>query len=740
MIEKIISEMTLEQKVGQINQKLYGWEIYYKENGEIKLTEKFKDHVSRFGTIGSIYGVLRADPWSGRDFDSGLNQFESRKLLKLVSDYICDMTPFKIRPFFMEETPHGHQGLNAIVYPTNIGIAATFNPELYEKSISQLGEYMDYLGVNIGLFSGLDISRNPRWGRTEETFGEDPFLAGRFVEKIGFATKKSNFKPCLKHFAAQGTPYLGINSSPAIIGERELREIHIPPMKSAINSGIRMCMAAYNEIDGIPCHVNKNLLTEILRSELKFNGVVLADGGALDRIVSKNNSVAAVAKISLDAGVDLSLWDNVYDQLIDSVNSGIVPIEYVNNAVRRILKLKESMGLIGSEFYQSDDFDVEEDWALKLAEESIVLIKNDNCLPFTNKKLLVVGENLDDIYISLGDYTSIQNESKQITILEALKSNNEKTQYISFDEVFSKDKKFFKNFERVIIGLGGSSKRNFDAKFESNGAIVVDGNAISMDCGEGCDLADVSINKKQIDVIDYIYNYNKMIIGVSIQGRPYSFGKAIEKMKAIILGYYPGQCTGIAISNVIFGKINPSGKTPVSIVNDSKYSGYTYNHRYNITEQKFVDANDNSIIPFGFGLSYTNFKYNNMNVNIIDNELVIDIEIENTGKYSGKEVVQLYVKKFDSVTTKRQRELIEFKKIYVKKKESETVVFKINTISLETFDINIKTTLEDGYYEFIFGNGEETFISKLIYLTFDNNINTIMGMNINWIFKLNTIF
>ena len=288
MIENLLKEMTIREKVGQLNQRLYGWQVYEKVNGRIELTNYFKKEVAYFGSIGWIYGVFRADPWTNRDLNTGLTQEEAFEVSQMIQTYLNEHTRLKIPAFLTEECPHGHQGLDATTVPVNFCSGASWNPGLYQKVQECVAKEIRTTGAHVGLISDLDIARDPRWGRTEECFSEDPFLTSCFTEAAVRGLQKEDGHPLvlavLKHFAAQGASMGGHNAGPVVIGERELREIHLPAVLRSIRAGTSAIMAAYNDIDGVPCHINPFLLRKFLREEGGFEGIVMADGCALDRI------------------------------------------------------------------------------------------------------------------------------------------------------------------------------------------------------------------------------------------------------------------------------------------------------------------------------------------------------------------------------------------------------------------------------------------------------------------------
>ncbi|MFV0288504.1 MAG: beta-glucosidase [Mycoplasmatales bacterium] len=733
-IEQLLKKMSVKEKVGQLNQKLYGWEVYQKTATGIELTSKFKEHCQKYDySIGAIYGILRADPWSGKNYDNGLTAKEAKEALKLVSDYLNDNSQHQIRPFIVEETPHGHQGLDSKLLPPNIAIGASFNPKLYAKAVEKVSSEMENLGVDVGLFVGLDIAKDQRWGRVEETFGEDPYLAAMLTKEIVKATKNYNFIACLKHFAAQGAPYLGLNSGAVNIGERELREIHLPPIKAAIEENVKMVMAAYNEIDGIPCHANKKLLTKILREELGFSGVVMADGLALDRLISKSCNIHEAGRMALTAGVNLSLWDETFDNLVQAVEQGIVSEKLLDKAVREILSLKKELNLIKESFKTNklnanqsiNSHNETNNYALELAEESIILEKNHaNYLPFTpNAKILVIGDNALDLYAMLGDYTPVQKPATYLTIFEALKKDFQVVDHVTYHK-FLQNKIALENYDKVIVIMGGSSRRDFGSVFDDNGAIINNENLVT-DCGENVDVASIALKDIQRQVAKKLWQNNCQFLSIILAGRAYALEEVSDYATAIIQAFYPGVYGGVALSKIISGEVNPSGKNPLTILKSAAYNQYTYNSKQDFRKEEYVDQKQIIAYPFGYGLSYATFIYQNLQItqqeklanNLKVGQIEVTVTVQNLSNLAGKEVIQVYVKKENTLITKRRRELIAFKKILFLAQETKTINFTIDYQDLTIYNETYEQVLEPNVYTFIIGDGENTYCSKQLTIT-----------------------
>ncbi|WP_342042946.1 glycoside hydrolase family 3 N-terminal domain-containing protein [Bacillus sp. OTU2372] len=743
-VETLLANMTLKEKVGQVNQKLYGWEVYRKTDTGYELTEKFKEHVERWDGIGVLYGLFRSDPWSAVNFENGITEDVSAEVANMIQQYVKEHTRLGIPILLSEECSHGHQGLDSMITPVNLGIGATWNPELHEKLMAAVAEEVREKGAHLALVSTLDILRDPRWGRSEECFSEDPYLASRLTEAVlkGMQGEPSDFIPerkmaaVLKHFAAQGNGIGGKNAAPASIGERELREIHLPPMIAAIQSGALACMAAYNEIDGIPCHANDYLLNHILREEFGFKGAVMADGCALDNLVALTQSRERAAALALENGVDISLWDDVYTTLETAVETGLVSEEKLNDAVRRVLTLKFKMGLFDQPFVEAKLRQNKEQAGkinLESARQSIVLLKNEGILPLKKdvKKVAVIGPNADVIYNQLGDYTPFQREGRVITVLKGIASLAEEAEVVyekgcgvrSGDlEGLEKAVRLASGSDVAIVVLGGSSARNFDAQFDLNGAVVNTTGEEEMDCGENVDVANLELGGLQLQLLQRVMETGTPVVVVLIQGRPHAIPWIAEHAPVLLSAWYPGQMGGQAIAEVLFGEVNPSGRLPVSIPRSSMQMPVFYNYKGGAYKKDYFDMSGNALYPFGFGLSYTEFKYENLRVTrkiITADQLSagekfsIMVDVTNKGDRDGYDVIQLYLKGKGSSITRRVKELKGFKKVWLTAGETKEVTLELGEEELQVFSSQNNYKLEQGWFEIEVGSPVD-FLSDVL--------------------------
>lgn len=726
-VEDLLSRMNIAEKVGQVNQHLYGWECYEKNGDKIELTEKLKEHVKWGGGLGALYGLFRSDPWSKTDYKNGIPAKESWKVANLVQEYVLQHSRWKIPVLLVEECPHGHQGLDGISYPTNIGRGNTFNVALLEQSSRLMAKELAAKGVHLALVSTLDLAKDPRWGRTEECFGEDPILSARFSEavvrgfqgeiiseKVSFLDqtveeinkKKDQIGVVLKHCIAQGEALGGHNSGTVTIGRREFSDIYGPLLKSTRNAvGV---MAAYNDIDGVPCHINRALFEQTLRKEIGYQGIVMADGVALDRLADVFTDKKTAAAYALAAGIDLSLWDETYTKIAEAIDDQVVDEKLLDQAVRRVLSVKFLLGLFEQPFandpkeYWDHLMEESEHLNLETAKESITLLKNDGILPLDQqvKNIAVIGPNAHDVYHLLGDYSAPQTEDRlKKTIVQEIKTEfpQSKVSYAQGCEVRNQEDQEEKLLEAVTLAqnsdviiavLGGSSARNFDMEFLRNGAVSSKG--INMDSGENVDVASLSLGGYQEQLIEELYQLGKPIITILVQGRPYDLMKIESFTNAIATAWFPGQEGGKAIAQMISGRNNPSGRLSLSYPRNSRQLPVYYYQRAASKQENYYDLSGSPFYPFGHGLSYTTFEYSQMEVKTDIDKVIISIKVKNTGSVSGKTSTLVYVRLIDGAVIQRTKLLKAFRKDELRSQEERLLVFELTSEDFSYMDIDDK--------------------------------------------------
>lgn len=506
--------MTPREKVGQLNQRMYGWNAYRRTpDGRFELTDALRAETDRFAGLGALYGLQRADAWSGVDHGSGPGAEDAAALADLVQRHVVESSRLGIPALFVEEVPHGLMALDGTVLPVNLGVGATWDPALYERAAAHAAAELRARGGHVALVSALDIARDPRWGRTEECFGEDPYLAARLTEALvrGMQGSGELFAPdkapvVLKHFAGQGATVGGRNSAESELGLRELHEIHLPAARAGVRAGAAAVMAAYNEVDGMPCSGNRALLTELLRDEWGFEGLVMADGFAVDRLARITGDKVSAGALALNSGVDLSLWDEGFTHLEEAVERGLVEEAALDAAVARVLRLKFRLGLFDRQLAATPPAPTGgRTLSVDLARAAVTLLANDGTLPVGAhvSRIAVLGPQSATAAHQSGDYTAPQRPGTGSSVLDALRRlapPGVDIRHARGCALTGDDRSGIPEAvaaaaasDLAVLVLGGSSARTPDTDFAANGAAL---NAVSeMTCGEGVDLAGLRLGR-----------------------------------------------------------------------------------------------------------------------------------------------------------------------------------------------------------------------------------------------------
>lgn len=694
--------------------------------------------------IGALYGVLRAGPWTGVTLKTGLSPEQGAEIINTIQRFAIEKTCLGIPLLFSEECMHGHMAIGATVFPVAIALASTWNPGLIKKMGAVIAKETRAQGGSVGYGPVLDVARDPRWSRVEETFGEDPYLCSQMGVAMVRGLQGTSLNTdhtvisTLKHFV-HGVPEGGHNTAPAHMGERELREIFLTPFQSAVKAGAQSVMSSYNEIDGVPCSCNKKLLTDILRREWNFEGFVIPDYKAIDIFsAADSNSLHDIVSdyteavtLAVKAGVDLGLGERDFtDCLLQGVKSNRLSINILNKAVGRILRAKFLLGLFERPYVDPDRAKSivgakrHRQLARKIACEAIVLLKNKkSILPLKKdiKSIAVIGPNAYNIYNQLGDYTAPQSGENIVTVLDAIREKVSKSTIVNYAvgcRIKDKSKDGFpeainaaRKSDVAVIVVGGSSARDFDIEFSDTGAAVVTGRSFENDieCGEGFDRAELDLAGVQLDLIKEIQARGMPVIIVLINGRPLSINWIAENAHAILEAWYPGQEGGGAIADVLFGDYNPAGRLPVSIPKSVGQLPVYYNHKPS-ARKNYVFWDSEPLFSFGYGLSYTTFGYSNLRISpdIISStgKVTVSVDVTNTGLLKGDEVVQMYIRNEVSSMTRPVRELKAFERITLVPGETKTVAFFIRAEELKFYDINMKYTIEPGRIRIMVGGNQ----------------------------------
>jgi beta-glucosidase len=696
----LLSQMTLEEKAGQMTQlsieMLSVYDSLTLREPHTLDTVKLK-HIIVDLQVGSILNV------GGHAYDIG----HWKEIITSIDNF-SRKTRLQIPVLYGIDAIHGaNYTLGATLYPQQIGIAATFNPELANKMARMVANDVRSSGIPWNFSPVLDVGRNPAWPRFWETFGEDPYL----VSEMGVAMVKgyqfandSNSKPiaaCLKHYVGYSNPQNGHDRTPGYIPERQLRETYLPPFAKAIDAGAKTIMINSAEWNGEPVHSSKFLLHTLLREELNFKGVTVTDWEDIKNLTTRHKVASdykeAVA-LAINAGIDLAMvpLDTEYTHhLIQNVKEGKIKLKRVDEAVLRILTLKYELGLFDEHLSNENNFKEPEQVESKklsyeIAAQSITLLKNeDNILPLSgDEKILITGPNADYINALNGGWTytwqgrDTSFNPKVTTIMKALKERMPQLCYLAGNTYTSHlpETRLIeeaRNSNVVLLCLGE------DTYTEKPG-----------------DIYDMELDMAQQDLIRIYKNAGKKVIVLLLEGRPRTFAKTEPLCDAVIYGYLPGNEGGIAIADILLGKINPSGKLPFTF---PRYQGiYTpYDCKYTETlNNEFKPIGFNPLYRFGHGLSYTSYTYKHMEISkktvSMSDSVTIRVSLENTGTLSGTETVLLFsADEFATITPSIQR-LRRFKRIALNAKQHAELTFKLAVKELAFVDVNNKFTVEPG--------------------------------------------
>ena len=727
-VADLLSRMTLEEKVGQLLCPL-GWEMYEIKGNDVLPSDKFKQFI-KDRNAGMLWATYRADPWTKKTLATGLNPALAAKAGNALQKYVMENTRLGIPLFLAEEAPHGHMAIGTTVFPTGIGMAATWSPQLINEVGKAIGKEIRLQGGHISYGPVLDLARDPRWSRVEETFGEDPVLTGEIGKAMvaglggGDLSRPYSTLATLKHFLAYGISESGQNGNPSFAGMRELHENFLPPFGQAINAGALSVMTSYNSMDGTPCTANHYLLTELLRDDWKFKGVVVSDLYSIEGIHQSHfvaSTMKEAAVMALSAGVDIDLGGDAYMNLMDAVNRKEISKEILDAAVSRVLRLKFEMGLFENPYVDPGKAKKEVrskeyvTLARQVAQASITLLKNEHSLlPLDRStKVALIGPNADNRYNMLGDYTAPQEEENVKTVLDGIRAklSSSQVEYVKGcsirDTVTSDIEQAVAAAQRsevVIAVVGGSSARDFKTSYKETGAAIADEKTISdMECGEGFDRATLSLLGKQQELLKALKATGKPLIVVYIEGRPLDKNWASENADALLTAYYPGQEGGNAIADVLFGEFNPAGRLPFSVPRSVGQVPVYYNKKAPQSHD-YVEMSASPLYSFGYGLSYTTFEYSDLYLSALTpHSFEVSCKIRNTGKYDGEEVVQLYLRDEYASVVQPLKQLKHFARLFLKCGEEQEVKFILSEEDFALVDRNLKRVVEPGTFQVMIG-------------------------------------
>ena len=729
-VDILLSQMTLNEKVGQLLCPL-GWPMYEKEGNKVEVSQLFKDRMAQ-QPLGSLWAVLRADPWTRKTLANGLNPKLAAEAINKIQKYAIENTRLGIPLLIAEECPHGHMAIGTTVFPTALSQASTFDQDLMHRMGEVIALEARLQGAGVGYGPVIDIAREPRWSRMEETFGEDPYLTGVLATEIvkGMQgeemTDGKHVFSTLKHFAAYGIPEGGLNGECANVGMRALLSEYVPQFKRAVEAGVGTIMTSYNAIDGVPCTGNKYLLTDLLRNQWGFNGFVYSDLQSIEGIATTHRCAASyedAGAIALAAGVDVDLEGNSYKHLMTAYEKGKVTMDDIDRAVRNVLRKKFELGLFDNPYVDPAKAEKivrskeHREVAREVARKGIVLLKNDGILPLNKnlKRVAVIGPNADVAYNQLGDYTAPQAREEIRTVLDGVRSHVGKSTEVVYvkgcairdttNSNIAEAVEAAKKSDVTILVVGGSSARDFKTEYFSTGAAKVDENAAlaDMDSGEGYDRASLNLLGDQEKLMGALIDAGVKLVVVYIEGRPLNMNLASERANALLTAWYPGEQGGEAVADVVFGDYNPAGRIPVGIPRNVGQIPVFYSKH---PSHDYIDSKAAPLYSFGYGLSYTRFEYSDLAIAPSREDGVyqtVECTITNTGDSDGEEVVQLYLRdEIGSVETPHMQ-LRGFKRVALKKGESAKVKFDLRFDDLALYNTELRQVVEPGTWQVMVG-------------------------------------
>ncbi len=781
----LLKEMTLEEKVGQMCQYVAPCYVPPGQGSPYKNIDATDENLGNKGL---------ADRIRRGEVGSFLHCMTTKEAIALQE--MARESRLGIPLLIGIDAIHGNALIEGCtIYPTNINMASTFDPELMEKIGAETALEMRQKGLYWTFAPNLDVARDARWGRMGETYGEDPFLVTEMGKHsiLGLQGPDRNFDEghviaCAKHLIAGGEPFGGLNAAPMDLSERQLREIYLPPFIAAVQDAhVGTVMAAHNEVNGIPCHGNSWLLKDLLRNELGFDGFVVSDWMDIERLHAMHHwatdSTEAFVR-SVEAGIDMHMQgDNYFEAVIDAVKSGRIPMKRIDEAAGKILEMKFAVGLFEAPLPSLDPLENASEHrqtALVAARESIILLKNNGILPLctestlagsalagkTNatlgtrggtvsranggaeqseavgqpkmlpampiRRIFVLGPNADSQTI-LGDWAAPQPDSLVTTVLEGIKAEFPK---VTIDTMCFGGK--ISNIDAKGIAIARHKASAADVCIVVAGENSQRYSAFGRTCGENCDRDDLDLPGMQEQLLEAVASTGKPTVLVLMTGRANSIAWAKENVDAILNVWEPGQMGGQAVAEVLAGKVNPSGKLPVTMPRNVGQVPTVYNHKHSQYSRLFATNETGPLWPFGFGLSYSNFVLSEPVLTETSEtsgraaELrpysagtpalaTVSIRITNEGPFDGAEVVQLYIRDEYASVTRPVKELKAFKRIFLKNGESTDVTFQITPEMLQCFGADNEWTVEPGDFTIMVGSSSSDEDLQQLSLRINDN-------------------
>lgn len=746
-VADLLGRMTLEEKVGQM---IAIWARKEEVMDGLAFDAKKASaaypngigHVTRPSDKRGVPGITGA---AGGTAARWRTPRETVEFINAMQRWALTGTRLGIPVLFHEESLHGYMATDATMFPQAIGLAGAFDRDLMRRVQSVIARETRARGVPYVLSPVVDIVRDPRWGRIEETFGECPYL----VAELGVAAVEGLQGPgkfdrladgkvyaTLKHMTGHGQPESGVNVGPAQLSDRELREYFFPPFREIVKrTSIASVMPSYNEIDGVPSHANTWLLGDVLRGEWGFDGLIASDYGAVNELESIHHVAADLpetARLALAAGVDSELPDGMaYRTLVDQVRAGKVAVSAIDRAVARMLALKFRAGLFENPYGDAKLAEAitgnaeARALALEAARKSLCLLTNDGTLPFAEgkvRKLAVIGPN--HAIARLGGYSSVPKQT--VSMIEGLRALvGDRVELLTAQGVFitqSEDRsesnvqladparnreliaqavEVAKGADAIILAIGDTEQTSREGFAKNHLG----------------DRTSVDIVGEQNELVAAMAALGKPLVIAAINGRPPSWPSVIGKANAVLECWYPGQEGGTAMAEALFGRVNPGAKLPVTVIRDAGQVPFFYNHKPS-ARRGYLFADKSPLFPFGHGLSYTSFAISAPKLSAAtmrrDGKVSVSVEVRNTGARTGDEVVQLYISRRTASVTQPALQLKGFERVTLQPGEARMVRFDLSAETFALWDANMREIVEAGEVDIRVGNSSASLKSALL--------------------------
>lgn len=740
-VQTLFAQMTLDEKLAQLGG------VWVTD-----LIDKKREFLPAKAQEKILYGIGHVSRVAGASL---LPPSKTAALANTIQKFLLENTRLGIPAIVHEESCAGYMARGATTFPQAIGMAATWEPELIEAAAEVIRIQMRSVGAHHALAPVLDVVRDARWGRIEETFGEDPYLVSRmgaaYIRGIQSEDLSNGIAATAKHFLGYGISEGGLNWAPAHLPARELREIFLAPFRAAIQEvNVASIMNAYQELDGIPCGSSKELLTDLLRGELGFEGLIVADYFTIDMFVEYHHLVkdkSEAARLGVEAGIDIELpaADCYGSPLRQAVERGDIDMNLINASVIRVLKNKFELGIFDHPFvdegkvHEVFNTPEQDELSLKIAQKSIVLLKNaGNFLPLPPdiESIALIGPHANSIRLLQGDYhypshlegvisselnkdapNPMQDLSQvdinehfvpSVTVLEGIQAVVSPNTQIYYAQGCDAVKTDTSGFEEAVT-----------AAKKAKVAVIVVGEKSGLSkgntVGESIDRADVGLPGVQQELIEAVAATGTPVVVVLMNGRPLAIPWINDHIPAVLEAWLPAQEGGTAVADVLFGNVNPGGRLPMSFPISSAQIPVFYNHKpsggRSHWQGEYVDLSPRPLYAFGHGLSYTQFEYSDLQISPeqagAQDHVTISLKVKNTGERAGDEVVQLYLNDFIATVTRPVKELKGFKRITLQPGEQKTVLFHLPVAHMAFYNRQMDYVVEPGEIKVMVGSSSE---------------------------------